>query len=75
MSGTYCGVNTLGFEGYCGRNSGRITYANHKKNKMRNPTMNKKPLTLLIAGLLGSTSAWAQHELTLVQIGEKPLSG
>ncbi|MGU3227306.1 M66 family metalloprotease [Vibrio cholerae] len=33
--------------------------------------MNKKPLTLLIAGLLGSTSAWAQHELTLVQIGEK----
>ncbi|ENM5735373.1 peptidase M66 [Vibrio mimicus] len=33
--------------------------------------MNKKPLTLLIAGLLGSTSAWAQSELTLVQIGEK----
>lgn len=33
--------------------------------------MNKKPLTLLIAGLLGSTSAWTQHELTLVQIGEK----
>lgn len=33
--------------------------------------MNKKPLTLLIAGLLGSTSVWAQSELTLVQIGEK----
>ncbi len=33
--------------------------------------MKKKPLTLLIAGLLGSTAVWAQPELTLVQIGEK----
>ncbi|HGF7478329.1 TPA: M66 family metalloprotease [Vibrio mimicus] len=33
--------------------------------------MNKKPLTLLIAGLLGSAPVWAQSELTLIQIGEK----
>lgn len=33
--------------------------------------MNKKPLTLLIAGLLGSTSVSAKHELTLMQVGEK----
>ncbi|AMG01880.1 M66 family metalloprotease [Vibrio mimicus] len=33
--------------------------------------MNKKSLTLLIAGLLGSAPVWAQSELTLIQIGEK----
>ncbi|KQB08654.1 peptidase M66 [Vibrio metoecus] len=38
---------------------------------MSNLMMNKKPLTLLIAGLLASAPAWAQDELTLVQIGKK----
>ncbi|OXX48980.1 M66 family metalloprotease, partial [Vibrio sp. V07_P2A8T137] len=33
--------------------------------------MNKKPLTLLVAGLLGSAPVWAQNELTLIQIGGK----
>lgn len=33
--------------------------------------INKKPLALVIAGLLGSASALAQDGLTLIQIGEK----
>ncbi|NOI03513.1 peptidase M66 [Vibrio anguillarum] len=38
---------------------------------MSSPMMNKKPLTLLVAGLLGSAPVWAQNELTLIQVGEK----
>lgn len=58
MFGIYCGVNILGFEGYCGWNLGCIMYVNYKKNKMRNLIMNKKLLMFLIVGLLGSILVW-----------------